>query len=127
MHVWQDVLWSSFTDELTKIARANAAGVTARGGARAMRMPKIKPPQAPHPPVGAPGPYRTKPFQLQPANLPASAGHSINVPSVAANQGAVPVMSQPTRIVQQSGIPPVAANPRLPNNMNPLTSGPTPS
>ena len=106
MHVWRDVLWSSFTDELTKIANVNA-------GAKAMRMTRPRPqanmlknikPTNAHPPVGFNSAYSTKPNMVPPSQLPVTPGSTMQAPSLTVT-GAGPVSSMPT------------------NMPNPLTSG----
>ena len=114
MHVWRDVLWSSFTDELTKIARANAVAKTMRmpsGATRAAKPPNMLKnirPGNPHPPVGYNGPFATKPNAVQPRQFSPMQGATMQAPSMQVT-GAGPVA--------QTGM-----SPRIPQNMpNPLT------
>lgn len=119
MHVWREVLWSSFTDELTKIANVNA-------GAKAMRMARPRPqanmlknikPTNPNPATGFNSIYSTKPNMVQPVQLPARPSSTMQAPSIQA-AGASPV---PMRTNVSNQLRPV---PSMPTNMpNPLTSG----
>lgn len=109
MHVWRDVLWSSFTDELTKIAMANAAANTMRKAGdrpQAGMLKNIKPANA-NPAVGFNSVYSTKPGMVPPAQLPTMPGSTMQAPSLTVT-GAGPVSSMPT------------------NMPNPLTSGSIP-
>jgi len=108
MHVWRDVLWSSFTDELTKISMANAAAKAVRmpsAATQASMLKSIKPTNA-HPPVGFNSTYSTTPNMVPPSQLPTIPSSTMQAPSLAVT-GAGP-FSMPT------------------NMPNPLTSGSIP-
>lgn len=113
MHVWRDVLWSSFTDELTKIARANAVAKTMRMPSGATRA--AKPPNmlknirggSPHRGVGYSSSYVGPPMRLASPNVAPMPGTTLQAPSMQVT-GAGPVA--------QTGM-----SPRIPQNMpNPL-------
>ncbi|MEC8307051.1 MAG: hypothetical protein VXZ72_04305 [Chlamydiota bacterium] len=105
--MWRDVLWSSFTDELTKIAMANAAARTARIARPRTQagMPrKINKSTNANPAVGFSSTYSSKPGMVQPAQFPVMPGSTMQAPSHTVT-GAGPVSSMPK------------------NMPNPLTSG----
>ena len=131
MHVWRDVLWSSFTEELTKIARANAVAKTMRV-ARPRPQLKIKPPMSANPATGYTSSFVTKPMGVQPSMHPAVPSGTMQAPSLQAT-GAGPVTSMPTNmsspLTSGAGIPTNMRNPSsMPTNIrNPLTSGSIPA
>jgi len=130
MHVWRDVLWGSFTDELTKIARANAVAKTMRmpsGATRAAKPPNmlknIRPAGNMYPARGYQGPMSTTPNMVKPRDFQPPPGSTMQAPSMQVT-GAGPVgipTNMPNPVTQAApGMPPLGAVSGPPTQRGPM-------